>query len=255
MSPRNFTISALACSFLSLSVLRCFLLCASVSPFYLRKLLRKVVFKNHFTRLVLTLHTFQFSHVLGESPLSHLQMFTPVSFTSISIRPSSSGSASSCCSSNCTDCFFRSFSIFLTWNRWSRSTFLPWSAGLCTPAHGLHHMTKTTLAKCEHSLSTTLQMLPMQPCWNVGLAPTKLGTLTIRGSPNKIDNTTLSSRTWRLKPLSIAAVEIHLSVYGQRPPWNGATPVKMCGPNHNNVPQRKIAKWAIGTQPHNTEES
>ena len=38
-------------------------------------------------------------------------------------------------------------------------------------------------------------MLPMEPCWSVGFS-TKLGTLTERGSPKKIDNTTLSWRTW-----------------------------------------------------------
>ena len=153
MSLRNCTISAVVCSILSLSVLRCFLLCVSVSPLYLRKLLRKVVFKNHFTRLVLTLHTFQFSHVLGESPLSHLQMFTPVCFTSISILPSSSGFASSCRSSNYTDCFFRSH--LLDFESLVSQHFPPWSTRLCTPAHGLvHHTTKRTPTACEHSLWT-----------------------------------------------------------------------------------------------------
>ena len=74
-----------------------------------------------------------------------------------------------------------------------------WSTGRCTPTHGLHHTTKTTPINCDHSLWTTPDMLPIQPCWNVAFPCTTLRIWTKRGSPNHVDDTTLSLRTWRAR--------------------------------------------------------
>ena len=70
------------------------------------------------------------------------------------------------------------------------------STGRCTSTHGLHHTTKTTPTNREHSCGQTLTMFPIQPCWNVAFPCTTLRILTKRGSPNNVDDTTLSLRTW-----------------------------------------------------------